>query len=241
MSNSKKKGLVVITGGTKGIGRALVERFCQEGYTVACCSRSQEDLQALQQEISTKHPQGKVLIKAADMSKRQDAKAFGKFVLEARLPLEVLINNAGVFIPGQVQSEEEGVLEHTIQTNVYSAYHLTRSLLPAMISAQRGHIFNICSTASITAYTNGGSYCISKFALLGFSKVLREELKDKGIRVTSVLPGATLTASWEGVDLPEERFMKPEDVADLIWVSWQLSGRSVVEEILLRPQLGDLG
>jgi hypothetical protein len=90
------------------------------------------------------------------------------------------------------------------------------------------------------AYSNGGSYAISKFALLGFSKCLRSELKGHGIRVTAVMPGATLTESWRGTDLNEDRFMKAEDVAETIYSAYTLSDRSVVEEIILRPQLGDL-
>ncbi|MEM8966927.1 MAG: SDR family oxidoreductase, partial [Bacteroidota bacterium] len=166
---------------------------------------------------------------------------FAQMVQETSLPVEILVNNAGVFLPGQIHQEEDGALEKQIETNLYSAYHLTRALVPDMIEAKRGHIFNICSTASITAYTNGGSYCISKFALLGMSKVLREEMKPHNIRVTSVLPGATLTNSWAGSDLPEERFMPPEDVADTILNVYRLSERTVIEEILMRPQLGDIG
>jgi NADP-dependent 3-hydroxy acid dehydrogenase YdfG len=90
------------------------------------------------------------------------------------------------------------------------------------------------------AYTNGGSYCVSKFALYGLTKVLRAELMPHDIRVTAILPGATLTASWEGVDLPPERFMKPEDVAESVYSAYTVSRHSVVEEILIRPQLGDL-
>jgi hypothetical protein len=98
----------------------------------------------------------------------------------------------------------------------------------------------MCSVASIMAYGNGGSYSISKFALLGFSKSLREELKPYNIKVTAVLPGATLTDSWGGVDLPESRFSKPEDIADLIYSITQISKNSVVEELVIRPQLGDI-
>lgn len=240
MSTAQDKGLVVISGGTKGIGRALVERFCSEGYPVVTCSRNSGDLDRLQKAMQSAYSNCKLWTQKADLSNKAEVESFATFINTLQQPVGILINNTGAFIPGQIHSEEEGVLEHLMETNVYSAYHLSRRLLPAMLQLKKGHIFNICSTASITAYTNGGSYCITKFALLGFSKVLREELKDKGIRVTSVLPGATFTASWEGVDIPQERFMKPEDVADLIWTCWQLSGRSVVEEILLRPQLGDL-
>jgi len=112
--------------------------------------------------------------------------------------------------------------------------------LPQMIHNRSGHIFNICSIASIMAYANGGSYSISKFAMLGFNKVLREEMKPHGIRVTAVLPGATLTPSWDGADLPASRLMKPEDVADAVMGAYLLSKNSVVEEILIRPQEGDI-
>ena len=87
---------------------------------------------------------------------------------------------------------------------------------------------------------HGGSYCIAKFALLGFSKVLREEMKEHGIRVTSILPGAALSDSWKGVDLPTERFMPVEDIASCIFSTYSLSPRTVVEDIVLRPQLGDI-
>jgi short-subunit dehydrogenase len=109
-----------------------------------------------------------------------------------------------------------------------------------MMRRRDGHIFNLCSIASIMAYPNGGSYSISKFALYGMTKVLRAELKDYGIRVTAVLPGATLTASWEGTDLPPDRFMRPEDVAEAIFAAHAVSKQTVIEELLLRPQLGDL-
>ncbi len=174
------------------------------------------------------------------MSRQADVEQFSEAIIQLGTPVHLLINNAGVFVPGQIHTEPKGVFEQTMHTNVFGVYHLTRALLPGMIAQRSGHIFNVCSTASITAYVNGGSYCVSKFALLGMSKVLREELKPHNIRVTSVLPGATLTASWEGTDLPPYRFMPPEDVAEAILAAYRLSARTVVEELVLRPQLGDI-
>ena len=136
--------------------------------------------------------------------------------------------------------EADGILEQTIHTNLYSAYYLTKKLVPKMITQKNGFVFNMCSVASLKAYENGGSYSISKFALLGFSKTLREELKPHNIKVTSVMPGATLTDSWNGTDLPESRFSKPEDIAELVYTITQLSAFSVVEDIVIRPQLGDI-
>ena len=238
MAENNQK-LVVITGGTKGIGRAIINRFSKEGYTIATCSRSEEDLDLLKTEVEEKYG-NKVMINVSDVSKKEQVIDFIEFVRLSGKPVAVLVNNAGIFRPGQAHLEEDGVLEDQIESNLYSAYRVSRGFIPEMKKARNGHIFNICSTASIVPYTNGGSYCISKFALYGMSKVLREELKKDRIRVTSVLPGATYTASWDGVEVPEERFMKPEDVAEMIYVTYALSDRTVVEDLVIRPQLGDL-
>jgi len=229
---------VVITGATKGIGRALAQKFAAEGWCLALCARTGSDLEQLAEELTNKAD--KVFTMPCDVSKPEQIKQFGSRVLAELGTVDVLINNAGVFLPGQVYNEPEGTLEALIETNLYSAYHLTRVLAPVMIERKRGHIFNMCSVASIKAYHNGGSYAISKFALLGFSKSLREELKDFNIRVTSLIPGATYTPSWHAANLPEERFMKAEDVAKLVWDVYNLSDNTVVEEVVLRPLLGDI-
>jgi short-subunit dehydrogenase len=108
------------------------------------------------------------------------------------------------------------------------------------LKSPKAYIINLCSVASIKAYTNGGSYAITKAALLAFSSNLREELKTSNIKVTSVLPGPTYTDSWSSAGIPEERFMPAEDVAEIIYTVSQLSGQTVIEEILMRPQLGDI-
>jgi short-subunit dehydrogenase len=131
-------------------------------------------------------------------------------------------------------------LEKLIEVNLYSAYHLTRTLLPSMMTQKRGHIFNICSIASLNAYENGGSYSISKFALAGFSKNLREEMKPFGIRVTAVYPGAAYTDSWASTGIDRTRFMEAEDIAEMVIASSRLSHQACVEDIILRPQAGDI-
>ncbi|NJN42480.1 MAG: SDR family oxidoreductase [Flammeovirgaceae bacterium] len=230
---------IVVTGGTKGIGLAILQKFAQQGFDVATCSRSQKDLDTLKSELEKQHSCNVIVVKA-DMSKRNDIKVFSDAVIKLNRPVDVLVNNAGYFAQGQICTEPEGTLENTMEANVYSAYYMTRELVSLMKKNKKGHIFNMCSVASIKAYPSGASYGISKFALLGFSKVLREELKKYGIRVTAVMPGATRTASWEKSDLPEDRFMKSEDIADLVYASHALSDKSVVEEIVIRPQLGDI-
>lgn len=231
--------LVVVTGGTKGIGRAIIEKFSKEGYTLATCSRNEADLDELKSEVEQKYG-NKVLINVADLSKKSGVESFLEFIRLIGKPVEVLVNNTGKFLPGQIHLEDDGVLESQIETNLYSAYRVSKGIISGMKKRKKGHIFNMCSIASFTAYANGGSYAISKFAMYGMSKVLREELKPENIRVTSVMPGATFTASWEGADIPEERFMKSEDVAEMVFATYQLSDRSVVEDLVIRPQLGDL-
>ncbi len=231
---------VVVTGATKGIGKAVAQQFLSQGANLAICARSQADLEAVKAGFEADHPQADILIKATDMAVVAEVEAFAGMVLANWDRIDVIVNNAGVFIPGEIHNEEAGKLEKMIHTNLYSAYYLTRALLPPMISAKQGHIFNMCSIASIFAYPNGGSYSISKFALLGFSKVLREEMKRYGINVTALLPGATLTDSWSGTDLPASRFMQPEDVAGAVYNAYTMGQHTCVEEILLRPKQGDI-
>ncbi len=232
--------LIIVTGGTKGIGKAIISRFAREGFDIVTCARNENDLRHLAEEIKTAYLHVNIYTKTADLSKRVAVDDFAGFVKSLNRKVDVLVNNAGYFLPGQIHNEPEGTFESMMAVNLNSVYYLTRHLVGSMMAARDGYIFNMCSTASIMAYTNGGSYCISKFALYGMTKVLRAELKEYGIRVTAILPGATLTASWEGVDLPAERFMKSADIAEAIYGAYSLSRQSVVEEILIRPQLGDL-
>jgi short-subunit dehydrogenase len=231
---------IAVTGGTKGIGRAIVHTYAEMGFRVLTCARREADLEKLAREVGDQFADAHLDYLVADLSDKSGAGAFIDWVNGKVPALDVLVNNTGVFLQGALFDEPEGQLETMINTNLYSAYYVTRGLLGKMMEAKKGHIFNMCSTASIMPYVNGGSYCISKFALYGMSKVLREEMKPYGIRVTAVLPGATLTPSWDGVDLPPERFMKPTDVAAAVKNAYLLSDNSVVEEILMRPQLGDI-
>ncbi len=230
----------VITGATQGIGKAIAEKFLKQGYSIAVCARTQSDLNILQKVWQLEHPKSEILAVHADLAHKEQAIAFGRRVLETFPAVDVLVNNAGLFFPGKLATEPDGHLETLMNVNLFSAYHLTRLLLPVMQQAKSGHIFNMCSVASLKAYENGGAYSITKYALQGFSENLRHELMEDRIKVTSIFPGATWSRSWAGSGLPEGRFMKAEDIAEMVWTTSQLSSSANVDTIVLRPIEGDI-
>ena len=231
---------LVITGGTKGIGRAIITHFAAQGWNITFCARTADEVQALADDLKQEYPRQSFKGTPVDCSVRSEILSWSEQVLRESDAIDILVNNAGIYRPGEVSTEADGVLEDQLQVNLMSAYYLTRALLPRMIGQQSGHIFNICSIASLTAYPGGGSYSISKYALLGFSDNLRLELRDKGIKVTAVLPGATYSDSWAGSGIDPERIMEAEDIAKLVYQCSRLSPQAVVERLVVRPQLGDL-
>jgi short-subunit dehydrogenase len=230
---------VVVTGASQGIGRAVAEAFAQKGADLFVCARNMDREAAWQQDLMDRYNVS-VMSHNADLSVEAEVSAFAGKVLEAFPVVDILVNNAGTFEPGSVHGEPEGQLEKMLRTNLFSAYHLTRALLPGMMARRSGHVFNICSVAALQAYPAGGSYSISKWALLGFSRNLREEMKPHGVKVTAVHPGATMTRSWASSGVDADRIMQVEDIAALVIAAAGLSPQACVEDILVRPQLGDL-
>jgi len=234
------KKTIVLTGGSKGMGKSTLLKFAENNFDIFTCSRKQKDLQLIGDEIKELYPNINFNSINSDLSKKSGCDKFIDFVNSNTDKVDVLVNNVGTFIPGELMNEDEGALEFMINTNLYSNYRITRGLSNKIISQKFGHIFNICSIASKVAYENGGSYCISKFALYGFSQCLREEFKKFNVKVTAVLPGATRTGSWDGTSLPDERFIDVDDISNSIYSAYDTSPGATVEEIVIRPQLGDI-
>ncbi|MES1160325.1 MAG: SDR family oxidoreductase [Bacteroidota bacterium] len=230
----------ISTCASRGLGKAIAEKFAAGGYHLYCCSRNLAALQETVKDLTTRYPGITIKAQAFDLGVKEQAQEFGRWILDQGISIDILVNNAGQFIPGSVYNEADGALEKMMEVNLYSAYHLTRAVLPAMMSQKKGHIFNICSIASLQAYPNGGAYSISKFALAGFSKNLREEMKPHGVKVTALYAGATFTDSWAGSGIDPRRIMEAADIAEMVYTASRLSPQATVEDILLRPQLGDL-
>lgn len=241
---------VVITGATKGIGRAIAEIFAKEGHNLFVCARTQADLEDFRTEILNSFPKLEVHIRAVDVSIKQEVIAFSEMIQATWSQVNVLVNNAGVwmedyFLPpmsnadAHKERENVDILEHLMATNLYSAYYLTKHLLPTvMLPHKTGIVVNICSIASIKPLIGSVSYGISKFALLGFSKSLREELKPHNIKVTAILPGATWSNAWQGATFPKERLIQAKEIARTVLAVVQMGDSAVIEEVLIRPQLG---
>ena len=234
------KKTLIITGGSKGIGRSIAIKFAKNNFDIFTCSRNQDELNKLESEIKSINPKIKVSTLVSDLSTKEGSLNFIDFIIKNTNKIDVLVNNVGTFIPGKLIEEEDSALEQMININLYSNYWVTKGLVNLMTNKKEGHIYNMCSIASKVAYANGGSYCISKFAFYGMSQCLREELKDFNIKVTSVLPGAVRTGSWDGTLLPDDRFIKAVDVSSSIYSAYNTSKGATIEEIIIRPQLGDI-
>jgi 3-oxoacyl-[acyl-carrier protein] reductase len=231
---------VLITGATKGIGKAVAEAFAREGAALALCSRTASDLDLLRQELLKIDPSLHIYTRPTDCSDKTELLAFAKHAKEEIGSMDVLVNNVGTYLPARLLQEEEGLLGHMFATNVYPAYHLSRFFARDMIKRKKGHIFTLCSIASRDPVTDAGSYSVSKFALYGLTCDLRKELEPYGVKVTAVLPGATITNSWEGTTVPDNRFIHPGDVASAILNAVKMSSGACVDEIVIRPVWGNI-
>lgn len=230
---------IIITGSTKGIGNALAHKFAAEGFDLITVARSQSDLDFQSKQLYEAYGVHVNCI-AADLADETSIQFLISSILALKKPIDALINNAGSYIAADVHSEPDNALSQMLAINLISAVNITKGLLPLFLEQRHGHIFNMCSVANITPIPAAISYTVSKYALYGFTKCLREDLMTKGIKVTAVIPGSTLTASWQGTTFPADRFIQPEDVASAIFNAFSLSSGACMDEIIIRPQLGTL-
>ncbi len=233
--------IVVITGASQGIGEAIAESFAAEFGAqahLALVARREEKLNQVAE--SCRKLGSAVDVFRCDLTNEVAVVEMAENV-KRRLGIpDVLVNNAGAFIPGPFAETSTEVFQNQIAANLTSAFLVTRGFLGEMMDRGSGDVIFMASVAAIRGYPGGVAYCAAKHGVLGLARALREEVKGNGIRVMSVLPGATRTASWDGTDLPDERFIDPEDVALAVVEAHRMSSRAVMEEIIIRPQLGDI-
>jgi len=227
---------VLITGATKGIGRALVERFAAVAGELHLVARSDRDLEALKQALADEPC--RVHTYPADLSDPDSVRALAKTLVGSIDTLDVLINNAGVYLPGSLLTEPANNLRYMMELNVLSHNELVRSLHGKM--PRGSHLIHMASVASRKLFAGKPSYSISKHAQGVLTEAFRHELRPLGIRVTSVMPGPTWSASWDGVEFPEDRLLDARHIAEAVWHAWQLPPEAVMEEVVIRPFEGDI-
>jgi NADP-dependent 3-hydroxy acid dehydrogenase YdfG len=234
------KPVVLITGASQGIGAEIAKTFAKElsGVRLALVARNERNLTKVAAACAKRGSTVDTFV--CDVSDETAVAEMAAAVSKRCKRVDVLINNAGKFAPTEFLTMSAADFDGLIDANLRSLFLVSRAIVPAMVERGAGHVFNMSSIAGQQAYPGGAGYCAAKFGVTGLSKVMREELKDKGVRVTTVYPGATVSPSWDGSGFDKRRMMPTADVARAFFDIYQLSRRTVVEEIVLRPQGGDL-
>ncbi|QKJ29247.1 SDR family oxidoreductase [Mucilaginibacter mali] len=228
----------IITGATRGMGRAIALAFSNEGFNLAICSRNAAELKTFEEELKQIDPGIKVIAVVADVSKKADIIKFAGEAESVLGSIDIIVNNAGTFIPTSILDDADDTFDKLMHTNLLPAYELYRYFGKKMMQARSGHIFNICSSASKNVVVAAGSYSVTKFALLGLNNVMRLELQQYGVKVTAVIPGSTLTSSWDGIQVDSAKFIMPGDIASAIMNAYRMSPGANVDEITINPVFG---
>ncbi|MEX2595984.1 MAG: SDR family oxidoreductase [Salibacteraceae bacterium] len=219
----------IITGSSKGLGRAIAEKLSAEGYRVWLTARNASALKAAKEAIEAKTG-SPVEIDTIDLADHDQTTRYAKSILERCEHVDVLVNNAGIFVPDQLHRGKT-TLTSQMNLNFYAAHTITQALMQKFMDQKSGHIFNICSAVTRKPRAEAASYTISKFALLGYHKVLHQTLLPLNIKVTAFFPGSINTSSWDGMNVPRNEFIQPEDIAEMLSGILKLKSGTVPSEI----------
>jgi NAD(P)-dependent dehydrogenase (short-subunit alcohol dehydrogenase family) len=232
--------VIVITGASQGIGAAIAAAFAREiaGVRIALVARSSANLARVAKACSKLGADPGVF--PCDVSDEKAVSAMAAAVRRRFGAADVLVNNAGSYAGSTFMETTVAQFDRMLAVNLRSLFLVSKAFAPSMVRRRKGDIFNMGSVAGITGFPNAPAYSAAKFGVSGLSKAMRSEFKDKGIRVCCVHPGATLSPSWKGSGVAAGRMMPAGDVALAFISLYKMTRRTVVEEIVLRPQLGDL-
>ena len=227
----------IVTGATRGIGRAIVERLVRQGASVAIAARTRAQLEqaAAQLRQSATHAEQRIQGFSADVGKYEDCKALVADAVATLGRLDILINNAGI---GGLKPATEMTAEHwraVIDTNLNSLFYCCREAIPHLRRAGGGWIINMGSLAGKNAFPRGTAYNASKFGLIGFSEALMQEVRYDGIRVSYIMPGSVAT-EFEGMNPGSADWMiQPEDIAQIVIDLLSQPERTLVSRVEVRP------
>ena len=232
MTNTLTGKTAIITGGTRGIGRAIVERLLEEGMAVAFCGQSEESVLRATKELSEKY-QGKAFGIRADVSKQNDVAALFSFATEKLGHVDILVNNAGVGIFAPLEDLTPAQWHRMIDLNLSGVYYCCHEAIPRMKAAGGGYIINISSLAGKNPFAGGSGYNASKFGLNGFSEAMMMDHRKDDIRVSYVMPGSVDTEFSHSPAAPWK--IAPEDIAEVVVMLVAMPQRTLVSRVEIRP------
>jgi short-subunit dehydrogenase len=227
---------ILITGASRGIGRAIAEKLARAETQLLLHGRDRAALQETKRSVEERGGRGEIVI--CDLANTDEVQDIAGEI--GREPLDVLINNAGIAVVKPLDQISLEEWQRTLALNVTAPFLLTQKLVAQMQSG--ASIVNILSIAAKTGFPGWSSYCMSKFALEGFSQSLREELRPRGIRVINIYPAATATEIWNSVEgeWPREKMMSANDVADAVCFALGRPADVALENITLSNTSGAL-
>ncbi len=234
MAHNELTGKVAfITGGTRGIGRAIAERLLEEGMRVSICGTSKTSLDEAMSELS---PKGVVLGLLGDVSDLPSVKQLVAETHKAFGTIDVLVNNAGVGVFHPTAELDPADWDRMIALNLSGAYYCSHEILPIFKQAGGGDIVNVSSLAGKNPFAGGAGYNASKFGLNGFSEAMMLDHRSDGVRVTSIMPGSVATEFGGGpADAGADWKIAPEDVAEVVACMLRMPRRTTVSRIEIRP------
>jgi short-subunit dehydrogenase len=230
----------LITGATQGIGRSIAIAFAKQGISMAICSRNVKDLELLKTELLNINPAIQVVAYQANCSVKAEVLNFARQAQQELGFIKIVVNNVGMFQPSSILNDADDAFTLNLNTNLMPAYELYRFFAGPMMEQHSGHFFNICSVAAKEPVVNAGIYSVTKAALYSLTHVMKLEMQAYSVKVTAVLPGSTLTGSWAGTNVQPDRFVMPDDIAAAILNAYNMSKGANVDEIVIKPVLGQL-
>jgi len=226
--------VALVTGGSRGIGRSISLRLARLGAAVAICGRDEKTLSSVEAEL--KQIEFSVYSQVADVSRSSDVNSLVDKTQSALGPISILVNNAGIGIFGPVHQKTEQEWDQVLSTNLKSVFLVSRAVIPAMIRQNSGDIINISSLAGRNAFAGGAIYCASKWGLQGLTACMAEDLREFGIRVSSVLPGSVATDFGPHAAAKDpSKVLAPQDVAHAVAMLLTQRDLSFISEVQLRP------
>lgn len=225
--------VALISGASRGIGLAIAHTLGSLGAKLSICARNAGRLQAAAEELRGKG--ATVLAQTADVTRASDVASLVQETERALGPVEILVNNAGIGLFIAAHEATEANWDNVIDTNLKSAFLLSKEVAPGMIRRQSGHIINIASLSAKSSYAGGALYCASKWGMLGFTQCMAEDLRGHGIRVSAVCPGSVATEFSPHAGKDARKMLQPQDIAHAVEMIVTQEPQSFISEISLRP------